>query len=154
MYIPCISLSNFRTVYFKQLDVVPITRFPQANNYKYYHIQETKYYNVKYCTHALFLFTYFGNCCSHKNIFTFCAVCCILGGLVCFGQYFFGRFPLVTRCGRFEIGHLECEEIRQSSTQGEIASVVRPSVRLLDKGGSNAEMERYLTEALIGCFYT
>ena len=26
--------------------------------------------------------------------------------------------------------------------------------KLLDKGGSGAEMDRYLTEGLIGCFYT
>ena len=68
----------------------------------------------------------------------------LLGGLLCFGQDFFGRFPLVTMCGRFWAGHLDSEERRQSSSE----------VRLLDKRGSDAEMDRYLTEDLIDCFYT
>ena len=58
-------------------------------------------------------------------MFTFVLCVVLIGGLLCYGQYFFGRFQLVTKCGRFGVGDLDCEEIHQSSTQGETLSEVR-----------------------------
>ena len=47
----------------------------------------------------------------------------LIGGLLCFGQDFFGWFPLVTKCG---VGHPDCEERRLKSQMALMREIVIP----------------------------
>ena len=83
-------------------------------------------------------------CCVLYSFLAFFVLCVVLLlGLFCFGQDFFGRFPLVTRCGRFGVGHRYCEKRRLSFIRGETGSEVRPSVYL-----TKAEVIRKWTDTL------